>query len=119
MMLCSVRYTENIPEGFDGIARLWFIRIRPERRGDEGLLAHEREHVRQFWTFSLFHCLAYGRLAWYTKWCEVGAYRKQLMYPPANEDHSKYTDLYAWFISTKYGLDVTKEEAIRSLSSIG
>lgn len=28
----SLKYTDDIPEGFEGIARLWFIRIRPSRR---------------------------------------------------------------------------------------
>lgn len=110
-MLFKVTYTNDIPEAFAGTAKFWRIKIRPEHKDDTGLLEHEKEHVRQFWMFSLFHCLAYGRLKPYTLWCEVRAYRKQLQYPPATEDPDRYRDLYAGYLSTKYGLDLTKEEA--------
>lgn len=104
-VLFKVIYTNDIPEGFAGTARLWFIKIRPSRKDDAGLLEHEKEHVRQFWRFSLFHCLAYGRLDRYTLWCEVRAYRKQLEYSPGD------LEKYAGFICEKYGLNLTKEEA--------
>ena len=105
MMTCSVTYTDDMPEGFAGTAKFWFIKIRPEYKDDIGLFEHEKEHVRQFWMFSIFHCLAYGRLKRYTLWCEVRAYRKQLRYSPEN------LEKYGGFISTKYGLDITKDEA--------
>ena len=76
---------------------------------DEGLLAHELEHVKQFWMFSIFHCLAYGRLDSYTLWCEVQAYRKQLEYNPEN------IYKYAYYISNNYGLNITEKEALNKL----
>lgn len=110
-MLFRLTYTDDIPEGFAGTAKFWFVKIRPEYKEDVGLLEHEKEHVRQFYKFSLFHCLAYGRLDRYTLWCEVRAYRKQLRYPPATQGQERYRDLYAGYLSAKYGLDLSKEEA--------
>jgi hypothetical protein len=108
-MLYRVTYTNDIPEGFAGTARFWFIKIRPEYKDDTGLLQHEKEHVRQFWMFSLFHCLAYGRLDRYTLWCEVQAYRKQLEYSPGA------LEKYAGFLCEKYGLRLERDEAKRLL----
>jgi hypothetical protein len=108
-MIYRVDYTDEVPIGKAGIAKLWFIKIRPSHMDDKGLFAHELEHVRQFWMFSLFHCLAYGRLDSYTLWCEVQAYRKQLEHSP------ECLDRYAGYIANDYGLSVTKEEAKKLL----
>lgn len=108
-MIYRVDYTDNIPLGSDGIARYWFIKIRPSRMNDAGILAHEIEHVRQFWMFSLFHCIAYGRLDRYTLWCEVHAYREQLKH--CLNDKEKKLNLFASFIATKYNLNITEQDA--------
>lgn len=43
-----IRYTDNIPESFGGMAYGPVIFIRPKYRDDKGLHAHEQEHVKQW-----------------------------------------------------------------------
>lgn len=52
----------------------------------------------------------------YKQWSEIRAYRIQLKYPPASLDIEYHRDLYARFIAEKYGLDISKEEALRLLN---
>jgi hypothetical protein len=47
-MLCSLTYTDSLPEGVGGQAWMWFIKILPKYKDDKGIHAHEVEHVRQF-----------------------------------------------------------------------
>ena len=103
-------YTNRlIPEGFAGCARGPFIFIRPEFKDDKGLLAHERTHVKQ-WVRTLgLHSLLYVLSSKYKLNCEIEAYKKQLEFSPNNKD------LFAYFISVNYGLDITKEEAYKLL----
>lgn len=104
-MIYRVDYTDEVPVGKAGVARYWFIKIRPSHIDDAGILAHELEHVRQFWNYSIFHCLAYGRLDKYTLWCEVQAYKKQLEHNP------ECLDKYAKAISNDYGLEISFAKA--------
>jgi len=88
-MLYSLTYTNSIPAGFAGIAKAWMIKIRPEHRDDNGLLAHEKEHVRQFWTCPLHPLLLY--IPAYQKWAEVRAYRVQYETDPEHlEDYVRF-----------------------------
>jgi hypothetical protein len=88
------------------------VLIRPSRRDDQGLLAHELVHVRQFWrTFGLFG-IAYWlsktkRLAY-----EVEAYREQLKYSPGREQ------LFARFLANNYDLDITEQQALAALTQV-
>ena len=60
MKLYLVFYTDKfIPDGSRGCAKGPFIFIRPQCKEDEGLLAHEKEHVRQFWANPILHGLQY------------------------------------------------------------
>lgn len=125
MTLYITIYTDKIPPNSAGCANGPIIRIRPEKKGDEGLLAHEIEHVRQWWCWipllGLPHSLLYLLSKRYRQWSEVTAYRIQLEYP-----HPKYTveerrEMYATWLSIPdniqgYGLIITKEEAVKLLS---
>lgn len=42
-----------LPDGVGGEARGPLVRIAPQYRGDEGILRHELEHVRQWWVAGL------------------------------------------------------------------
>jgi hypothetical protein len=118
MKYYSLKYTDDMKEGTGGYAKAWFIRLRPKYREDKGILEHEKCHVRQ-WFFTLgSHSLLYLLVKPYRLWAEVQAYREQLDWPPALLDRPKYLDLYAGFISTRYKLDITKEEAKKRLEAV-
>jgi hypothetical protein len=108
-MLYTLTYTnDGIPEGADGITKLWFIRLRPEcvhKPGHSGLEAHELVHVRQFWRNPIKHILLNGRNAKYTVACEVEAYKMQLLYYPYSESKAGYiSEDFAPAISRKTGV---------------
>ena len=113
-MIYSIEYTNDIPEGFNGWAHLWHIKIRPTHKDDIGLLEHEKVHVRQFWQLGFLHPCVYRFWAKYRLDCEVEAYREQLKYSKEKEADSK---LFASFIATKYDLKITEEEALGQLLS--
>lgn len=109
------------------------IIVRPEKRNDAGLVAHELTHVAQWVALMLLallvaflcppyapeiagasiglHALAYLAIPAYREWAEVAAYRRQLRYYPDDR-----RDLFAGFISARYGLSITKAEAFNKLS---
>lgn len=108
-------YTERfVPDESAGCAIGPCIFIRPEKRDDIGLYHHELEHVKQaFLGLFVAHALAYRLSAAYRLKCEVAAYRAQLAHnaPPRPEA----APLYAGFITTMYGLDITVEAALALL----
>jgi hypothetical protein len=116
-MYYSLKYTNDVKEGSAGQANLWFIKIRPEYKGDIGLLAHEVVHTEQFWKTLGFHGLLYWLSKSYKLKCEVEAYREQLKWPPATEDRPHYAQHYAEFIAQKYGLSIPVEEALKLLNT--
>ena len=116
-MIYSLKYTdENMKEGQGGYAKFWFIRIRPKYKDDKGILAHELEHVKQFWRRGIyFHSLRYLLSKDYRLDCEVEAYKEQLKYAPATTDPDTYRKMYAGFIAKGYNLKITTEEAENKL----
>ena len=114
-MIYSLKYTDSMPDNQGGYARAWFIRIRPRYKDDKGLLAHEMEHVKQFWCTCGFHGLFYLLSKKYKLNTEVEAYKEQLKHEPASLDPERYRDMYAGFIADDYGLDVSKGEALERL----
>jgi len=93
-----------IPAKFSAVTYGPFIFIRPTKREDIGLLAHEKTHVKQFWRnplFGLFYLLSSKARLKY----EVEAYREQLKY------HPDRLDAFATSLATKYNLGITKEAA--------
>jgi hypothetical protein len=113
-MIYSLKYTDKMKEGLGGYARLWFVRIRPKYKDDQGILAHELEHVRQWWCNPIGHGLMYLFIKSYRRWAEVRAYKIQLALPPANGGEH-FLKHFAGALSTKYGLKISVEEAERLL----
>jgi hypothetical protein len=94
-----------IPKKYDAITIGPQIVMRKASKGDIGLLEHEKVHVKQFWKFLLLHPILYYFSKKYRCNAEVEAFKKQLEYSPNSKD------LYAYYLSTNYGLDITVEEA--------
>lgn len=114
-MYYSVKYTDAVKKGSAGQAITCFITIRPEYKDDVGLLKHEIVHTTQFWRTFGFHALMYLLFKKYRLASEVEAYKEQLNWPPAtNGIKEDYAKIYAGFISEKYSLDISLEDAIMS-----
>ena len=134
-------YTDRlIPERFGAVNVGPISLIRPKYRDDKGLHEHEAVHFRQWATLaaigpltafiafsskvemvqpyllaillapSLFHGVLYKLISKYRQACEVSAYKEQLEY--YDDDR---TELFAGYIASKYGLDVTHTQAVKFL----
>lgn len=111
-MLYKVFYTNNlIPDKFGAKTVGPFILMRPQYKNDTGLLEHEKVHVRQFWsTLGLFGIPYYFSKKYRLKY-ELEAYKEQLKYYAIDK-----RSLFAYYLSTKYNLNITQEEALKLLS---
>ncbi len=106
-------YTTNfVGDRFAGSTRGPLIFIRPEYKDDVGLLEHEKTHRWQWIRTIGLHSFLYLLLPSYRLSSEVEAYKVQLQYC---SDVELNTRRFARFISTKYNLDVSEEEAYRRL----
>ena len=122
-MKYTVEYSDDIPDGFGAYCKYpllprWGtcrITIRPKYKGDNGLLEHELEHVRQY-NRNLFHALMYKYSASYRYQCELDAYRLQVRI-------YNYTDINqaGWIISAlcnKYGFMIRYSRAKRDVENL-
>jgi hypothetical protein len=111
-MFYKVFYTNKlIPQEYGANAIGPFIFIRPKYIDDTGLLEHEKVHVRQFWsTLGLFGIAYYLSKKYRLKY-ELEAYKEQLKYYAVDK-----RPLFAQYLSTKYGLDITQQEALELLT---
>lgn len=110
-MIYSLEYTDNLPSAWmGGCASFWFIKIRPKYVNDQGLLAHELEHVRQWWWLLFLHPILYKYNRKYRLNCEVEAYKKQLIFYPER------TEYIAERICTLYDLRVAKDVVLKMLT---
>lgn len=131
-----LKYAEKLPNGFGGIAQGPLIKLQYKYEKDNGLIEHEKAHVRQWYAAllvglllgSLFtvlvspslwplygiapflHQLLYKFLRPYRCWCEVQAYRKQIEIGGYTSNDFAVTQLVE-----KYGLDLSEDEARRML----
>lgn len=126
-----------LPEGVGGEARGPLVRIRPEYRADQGIHAHEIEHVRQWWTLGLLavvmiaalpsaasfaplgflaHPLAYALWRRYRMWAEVQAYREQMRHPDRHGGLLTLEDAAERLANPRYRLGITPTEARRLLA---
>lgn len=104
-------YTDTfIPKRFAGVAAGPFIFIRPRARNDLGLLMHEKEHVRQWWSTLGLHTLLYLCIPKYKIWAEVSAYKIQATYYETDK-----LPRFAYFIANNYGLNISEEQALSML----
>lgn len=140
-----VIYTDDLGADFGGTAKGFVIRIRPKYRGDQGLLRHELEHVRQWWVSSLVtaallcapvigfdlhpswlfpavvwsalpHRLAYLLSRRYRLWAEVRAYRVQMRYPDATGGSLSASRAAQFLIQPKYRLGLDYPAALALFS---
>jgi len=114
-MIYSLKFTDNIPEGTGAYAKAWFIRIRPAYKDDRGILAHEMEHIKQWWRLLFLHSALYLFCRRYRQWAETQAYKEQLKWPPATDAVDEYRRIYAVFLVKKYKLGISAETAYRLL----
>ena len=108
-MIANIRYTDDIKPPFSATTFAWFIRIKPEKKGDEPLLAHEMTHVEQFWRNPL-GLIWYKISKKYRLRSELEAYIAQLACYHLSERDAKAWQ-FAGFLSTRYGLDITQGAA--------
>ena len=104
-------YTDFMPDRFSGYTIGPIILIRPSKKDDLGLLAHEKVHVRQFWQTFPFFWMMFSKK--FKLKIEVEAYREQLKYSVDREASARK---FATFIATKYGLDVHPDLAYALLT---
>lgn len=101
-----------VPERFGAFAVWPFIFIRPKYRNDRGLLEHELQHVRQIFRYGVLPFpFLYLLNAEFKLRMEAEAYRVQLIYAPADANLDALRDLFAGFLSAKYGLGISRAEA--------
>ena len=99
-----------IPSWAAGCAFGPIVLIRPKYKDDKGLVAHELMHVKQ-WVFTFgIHGFLYLLSDVYKLWAEVQAYKKQATY--YDDDR---LPMFAGFISTRYDLNITPENALKLL----
>lgn len=110
-----VIYTDRVPKGSAGVANAFVVRIRPKYKNDVGLLAHELEHVRQWWVLPLISDFMYLFSKRYRMWAEAEAYRKQIKAYPS-EDRNRFAAKAVFFLMQKYNLDLSTEKAKKLIS---
>jgi len=93
----------GVNAGFKGTTYGPIIFIRPSCIDDRGMLEHELVHSRQFWNPRKWFWSKLER--------EVEAYREQLKW------HPDRAEIFATIISTRYGINITKEEALALLKA--
>jgi len=85
----------------------FFIKIRKDYKNDIGLLAHEYEHVKQFWWRGfLIHKYLYKFWKYYRFKCELRAYIKQWQMG-SKEEYTK--NLFVTRIYLGYKLGYSRE----------
>jgi hypothetical protein len=114
-MIYSLKYTDDIPTGFAGIAVAWFVRIRPAYRDDIGLREHEFVHVAQFWRTCGLYGIGYLLFKSFRLKAEVEAYKVQLQYC-LDKEGSRWK--FARFIAEKYRLDIAAPAAYDLLGEL-
>ena len=102
--------TDKMPERLGGMANAFVIRIRPKYANDAGLIAHEKEHVRQFWITLGMHGILYLLSKRYRLWSETKAYRVQLSFEADPQRKTYKRELYRKWIAEEYRLNMRPEE---------
>lgn len=139
MKYYTLKYTTSIRDGFGAEADMWRIKILEKYKGDNGLLEHEKFHVREWWawmlttimlalflipTFPLAYVLfaispftfkVLYRAKWYRKWSEVLAYRKQLVTGYNKNTPYSSNSFAVKALMNKYGLGLSEKEARKLL----
>ena len=69
-MISFITYTDDMPADFGGVAKYFFIKIRPKYRNDVGIHKHEEGHVTQWWCGVLIGVNIALALAFLPAWAE-------------------------------------------------
>ena len=126
-----------IPKPHQAATRGPFIFVRPEHKGDKGLVEHEKVHRRQWLTVSVIACSVLGLLIYalmgveMTHWAALGMgvhgalytlvpeYRLASEIEAFREQARHYTDdrmpTFAALLSSNYDLDIYFDEALKAL----
>lgn len=109
-MLHKIIVTDRfIPKRFDAYTIGPLVLLRPNKRDDQGLIAHELEHVKQWWHNPLMGLwYQFSKKSRYQY--ELAAYRAQLKISAGRDVH-----IFAGYLASNYNLDVTVEQARRDL----
>ena len=110
-MIYSLKHTDDMPKWKAGYSRAWFIRIRPAHKDDLGLLAHEKEHVRQWWITLGISSILY-LFKRYRLGAEVKAYKEQMKY---STNLLEARICFAKRLVVYYNLGIDYDEAFRLL----
>ena len=136
-----IQYSDNVPEGVGGYAKLFYVRIRTKYEGtDIGILMHELLHVKQFYALLfvwLCLCTAFAVRVETEYWVlglalmPLGFVIHPLLYTIIPEyklscevecyqEQAKHYDddrlpRFARYISNEYGLKISEEDALKLL----
>lgn len=111
-----VHFTDNIKDGFGGMAYGPYVKLRLKYREDEGLLQHELTHAKQWYRTIGTHGIWYLLFERYRLQSEIEAYAVQAMQPM--NWASDPTDWMADAILAKYNItSYTKEYVVAELKS--
>lgn len=136
MKYYKLKYTDTLPNGFGGLTSMWKVKILHKYRGDDGLLEHEKFHVRCWWyclaatwliALAMFHAGTHGwwfpvavlgpwthgtlyRNKYFRKLVEVRAYKIQL-----RKGDYVSPDFAAKHLATKYKLGISESRARKLL----
>lgn len=102
----------GIPKQHQACTRGPIIFIRPEYRGDRGLLEHEKVHRRQWLRTVGLHSLLYLFVEDYRLHAEVEAFREQAKHYPDDR-----MPRFAQLLASNYRIDITEDEALDALKS--
>ncbi len=104
-------YTHRfIPAKHQACTRGPVILIRPECKGDKGLLAHEKAHRRQWLRTLGLHSILYPLIPEYRLACELEAFTEQARHYPDDR-----LPVFANLIASNYKLKITVESALELL----
>lgn len=95
------------------------ITIQPKYKCDEGILHHELEHVKQWYSggFSIYG-LRYKKSKNYRLKCEAKAYLKQMDYKRCDGSYLTLDGAAERLMWSRYDLGLTKDQALQCLKEI-
>lgn len=116
--LAIIRYSDRLPDGVGGMAQGPLVTIHPKYEADEGIHAHELEHVRQWWVTLTLHSLLYLFVRRYRLWAEAKAYRAQMRYVDRRGHRMTLDEAAVCLAHPRYRLGLTHGQAIEALMNV-
>ena len=104
-----------IPVWADAMFCGFFILIRPEHKDNKALLAHEKEHRRQFFRNPIAFILGYRFSKGRRYELELEAYAVQAKWWRNDPSYNDRVRQYAIFLSDNYGVNKTFDECYADL----